>query len=222
VTLLVPLLGGLAGSLHCIGMCGAFPLALGAGGGHRWRQVLYNLGRVNALVLIGGLSGAAGATLVATVPVAFVGRALAVIAGAFMIVVGLEMLGVLSGVSTRGAALVQHVVQRVLAGVIRSPSPVAPLALGMANAFLPCQLVYAFAARAAATASVGEGMLTMLLFGVGTVPAMLALGRTSALFTPRARARLSLASGALVVAFGILTLLRAGPSDFHLHPGHAF
>ena len=33
MTWVVPFLGGLAGSLHCIGMCGGFPLAL-AGGGH--------------------------------------------------------------------------------------------------------------------------------------------------------------------------------------------
>jgi hypothetical protein len=31
VALLVPFLGGLAGSLHCVGMCGVFPLALRQG-----------------------------------------------------------------------------------------------------------------------------------------------------------------------------------------------
>ena len=62
-------------------------------------------------------------------------------------VVGLEMLGVLAQVTSRGAAFAQATVGRLLSGVIRSPPLAAPLALGVFNAFLPCQLIYAFAAR---------------------------------------------------------------------------
>ena len=94
----------------------------------------------------------------------------------------------------------------------------APLALGVFNAFLPCQLIYAFAARAASTASIAEGMLTMLAFGLGTVPAMLALGCTPRLVGPTTRARLARASGVLVVAFGLLTALRG--CDLVPHLGH--
>jgi sulfite exporter TauE/SafE len=91
---------------------------------------------------------------------------------------------------------------------MHSPSPAAPIALGVFNAFLPCQLIYAFAAAAAATQSVVAGMLTMLAFGLGTVPAMLALGITRVLAEARMRARLSLVAGALVVVFGAFTVLR--------------
>src|SRR5690606_2384539 len=43
-------LGGLLGSAHCIGMCGGFAIAIGAGA-TRWssnalRQVIYSLGRI--------------------------------------------------------------------------------------------------------------------------------------------------------------------------------
>ena len=99
-----------------------------------------------------------------------------------------------------------------------SSSPLAPLALGIFNAFLPCHLIYAFAARAAVTASAVEGALLMLAFGAGTMPAMLALGATRVLARPALRARLSLVAGVLVVGFGVVTLLRGVlPGAAHLH-----
>jgi hypothetical protein len=211
-------LGGLAGSLHCVGMCGGFPLALAAARGTRNvpRQLLYNLGRLNTLVFIGVVSGAGGAALVASPPVRATERVLAVVAGVFMIVVGLELLGLLAQVTARGAALAQATVGWILGGAIRSRSLAAPLAIGVFNAFLPCQLIYAFAARAAATASAGEGALTMLAFGLGTVPAMLALGTTGALAAPRLRARFGVASGLLVILLGVLTVVRGLAAGGHL------
>jgi sulfite exporter TauE/SafE len=214
--------GGLAGSRHCVGMCGGFPLALasGASGGNLRRQLLYNLGRLNTLAAIGALSGACGAALVATGPVRLLEHALAIVAGLLMLVVGLEILGVRLGATARGTALVQSALRRLLTGVIASRSPAAPLALGVFNAFLPCHLIYAFAARAASTASMAEGMLTMLAFGLGTVPAMLAVGSVRGAFGPRLRGRLALLSGVVVLVFATLTLLRGldlvAPSG-HVH-----
>jgi sulfite exporter TauE/SafE len=218
-------LGGLAGSLHCIGMCGAFPLALAAGrGGHVRRQALYHLGRVNTLVFIGAVSGGFGLALVAAAPVALVERGLAVAAGFVMLVIGAEVLGWLPQLTGRGALLARATVGRLLGGVMRSSSPAAPLALGVFNAFLPCQLIYAFAAVAASTGSAGAGMLVMLAFGLGTVPAMLALGLSRLFASPALRLRLSTAAGVLVLAFGVLTMMRGldlVPHGDHHGTGHA-
>jgi len=212
-------LGGLAGSLHCVGMCGGFPLALSAAGpvGNLRRQVLYNLGRLNTLVAIGALAGAAGAAVVTAAPVLAVERALALVAGLFMVAVGLEGLGFLRGVTSWGARLAQATVGRLLGGVIRSGHAGAALALGVFNAFLPCHLIYAFVARAASTASVGDGMLTMLAFGLGTVPAMLGVGSLGTLMPLAARPRLARAAGFLVLALGVLTIARGvvGPALHH-------
>jgi hypothetical protein len=202
-------------------MCGGFPLALVRGGraGNLPRQVLYNVGRLNTLVAIGACSGAAGA-VVAGGGDSWPNRVLAFAAGLFMIGVGLEMLGLLAGVSARGAALVQATLRTLLAGVIQSRSAAAPLALGVFNAFLPCQLIYAFAALAAGTASVGQGALTMLAFGLGTVPAMLLVGTMPGLLGTAARARFWRVSGVLVIVFGVLTILRgfgALPHAGHVH-----
>lgn len=211
---------GLVGSLHCVGMCGVFPLALAQSSPARNvpRQLLYNLGRLNTLAAIGALSGAAGMVVTAGGPTWLIARLLALVAGLFMVGVGLEMLGVLAGVTARGAALVQTTLRRLLGGVIASRSAAAPLALGVFNAFLPCQLIYAFAALAVGTASVIEGTFTMLAFGLGTVPAMLIVGAAPGMLGTAARARFWRASGVLVVGFGMLTVLRA--FDLLPHAGH--
>jgi uncharacterized protein len=220
---LIAFLGGFAGSFHCVGMCGGFPLALARAErqGNASRQVLYNLGRVNALGFIGALCGGVGAVLVASGPGAVLERALAVVAGVLMMAIGLESFGLLTAISARGAALARATIGRVLGGVMASRSLAAPLALGVFNAFLPCQLIYAFAARAAATASAASGALTMLAFGAGTVPAMLALGLGGGMLSPAVRSLVSRAGGVLVIAFGAWTALRGiVPADALPHALH--
>jgi len=215
--LLLPLMGGLAGSLHCVGMCGPFALALG-GGGHGWRRsLLYNLGRVGTLLGLGALAGGLGAAVVASGPAALAGRVLALAAGLCMVVIALEALGVASLLGPRAAALAQATVGPALAVVLRSASPAAPLAFGALNALLPCHLIYAFVAQAAATGSAAAGTAVMAAFGVGTVPAMLGVGVGGRWLTPERRRVLGPLTGVLVLAFALLTIGRG----LGVLPGHA-
>ncbi len=202
--------GGLAGSLHCLGMCGAFPLALASEVPQRrvGRQLLYQLGRVNALVFIGAVSGALGATVLAGASLGFAARALSVFAGTVMVVLGVEMLGWISGLTGRIALAVNAVVARPLRAVIASPSPAAPLALGVLNAFLPCHLVYAFAAQSAASGTPVAGMLTMLAFGAGTVPAMLGLGLFGGSISARVRGGFDRFVAIALVVYGAVLVVR--------------
>ncbi len=215
---------GLTSSMHCIGMCGGLPVLLGRGGGANpmARQVVYNLARVNTLVAIGAISGGVGYSLLQTAPIWLVERALPLVAGAFMLVVGLEMLGLICAVTTRLNVAVDTFIKAPLRAALQSKSVAAPVALGVFNAFLPCQLVYAFAAQAASTASVVDGMYTMLCFGLGTVPAMLAVGTASRLFPVSTRRWMVSISGLLVVGFALVTMARATvwtPETCALH-GH--
>lgn len=213
-------LGGIAGSLHCVAMCGAFPVALrrGARNGNLRRQLLYNAGRLNTLLFVGAASGGAGAALVATAPVRSIERTLSIVAGSLMVLIGCEMLGLVRGIAAPIAVVVQKTLVRWLSGALSARSSVAPLTLGVFNAFLPCHLIYAFAARAAATVSAFDGALLMLSFGLGTVPAMLLVGTVPLPAGPRLRRHLALASALLVIGFGILTLLRGVlPVVTHVH-----
>lgn len=213
---------GLTSSWHCIGMCGGFPVMLSNGQRSPGRQVLYNLARVNTLVFIGGLSGAVGASIVHLGPVAVVERGLPIVAGVLMLVVGAEMLGLLGGLRFVRRLGLPRGLSEALRSVLRSRTAAAPIALGVFNAFLPCHLVYAFAARAASSGSVGGGMLTMLCFGLGTVPALLLVGHMGGRMPARLSPILARTSGLAVVVFGIWTITRAfmtGEAGHHHHHG---
>jgi sulfite exporter TauE/SafE len=209
---------GAAASFHCVGMCGGFALAVGTQRSRPLlRQLLYNVGRLNALVLIGALSGGAGAAFLTAVPIRLAENLLALIAGVAMLAVALEMLGIGRRITTHTTRLARATIGQALSGVMRSESLAAPLAFGVFNAFLPCQLIYAFAARAASTASLAEGMLTMLAFGLGTVPALAAVGLSGSYFSHSRRRRLVFASAVLVIGYGLITLGRG--FGFEWHPG---
>jgi sulfite exporter TauE/SafE len=212
-------LAGLTSSVHCLGMCGGFPLMLAqTSAGRGWgRQLAYNLARVNTLVAIGALSGAIGFSVLQTGPLWLIERVLPLVAGVFMLLVGLEMLGLVAGITGGASRYVHSAVRTPLQAALRSGSVAAPLALGVFNAFLPCQLVWAFAARAASTASIAAGMWTMLWFGLGTVPAMLAMGTVGRWIPTLVRTRLVAASGVLVIIFAALTLARAFGFPAHDH-----
>lgn len=213
--------GGLAGSLHCLGMCGGLVgILASAGPGRSWPRVLvYNLSRVVTLGAIGAMAGGLGATIVAWGPLVVAERLLAIAAGGAMAIVGLEVLGVAAPRGQRLAARLQGGLSRALGDVLRAPSALAPIAFGALNALLPCHLVYAFAAMAAGTGSVGRGYLTMLAFGLGTVPAMMMPAAARSVFGSRGGGFAQRAAGALVIVVGIVTALR-GLAMGSMLPGH--
>jgi sulfite exporter TauE/SafE len=222
ISLLAVFAAGVVGSVHCVGMCGGFACALCASGGRSlWRrQLLYNLGRVTTYVFLGALAGSAGALVLhhgvpwgSAAP-----RLLAVLSGLLLIVIALRFFGYRLSTGFGPAALLTDNLAAGLRGVARSPRPVAPLALGALNGFLPCPLVYAFVVQAAATTAVLPGMALMAAFGLGTFPAMLLMGFGGAALGPRLRQ--GQVAGTLLLVLGIITLARA-MLPVSLHGTHA-
>jgi hypothetical protein len=177
-------LAGLAGSMHCVGMCGGFACAIGGDARgpaqSMLRHGIYNTGRLSSYAFIGALAGYAGLLLVgpagdaSTASVAQ--RALAVVSGLLMIYIGLQFLGVLKTALAPGHWSGIDALAQALRRLVHTPGRAAPLALGVLNGLLPCPLVYAFAAQAASSGGPLQGLLIMLAFGLGTFPAMLAMG----------------------------------------------
>jgi uncharacterized protein len=160
--LAVIFLAGMAGSFHCVGMCGGFACALGRDPrGSRaatvLRHLLYNTGRVVSYMFLGTLAGLLGATLMTGdgTGLAVTGqRVLAVLAGVLMIVMALQLLGLLQRLHVAAGDAVARSVAVPLRGLLGAPGRGAPLAFGVFNGFLPCPLVYAFVALAAASAPI--------------------------------------------------------------------
>lgn len=80
--------------------------------------------------------------------------------------------------------------------------------LGILNGFLPCGLVYIALAGALVTGNVYQGTLYMLLFGLGTIPMMLAISLAGNLISARIRTRLSRIIPYFIVLLGIIFILR--------------
>ena len=215
---------GIAGSFHCVGMCGGFACALGGdargAGATAVRHALYNAGRLTTYCFLGGLAGGLGwaiYTCVGTrsqpaVPVLgesldAAQRGLAVIAGLLMIIMALQLFG-LRGLRRVTIGFGGSTLVTALRSLLSRPGHAAPLAFGVLNGFLPCPLVYAMVAQAASTLDVLSGCLTMAAFGLGTFPTMLAMGGLGRLLAPRWRLGGVRLAGSFILALGLVTLGR--------------
>jgi sulfite exporter TauE/SafE len=82
--------------------------------------------------------------------------------------------------------------------------------LGLALGFLPCGILYAALAAAAATGSPLYGALAMFCFGLGTIPALVAVGLLGASAGHRfSRSVAAWTPAVLVFNAGLLTVLGA-------------
>jgi len=177
-------LAGVAASVHCVGMCGGFACALGGDArgpvASLRRQLIYNLGRVMTYCFLGAMVGYLGVWLVGPggegTPASLAQRALAVVSGLLMVFIGLQFFGFFRRFSQGLTGFGGESLATALRDLLKTPGSAAPLAFGVLNGFLPCPLVYAFAAQAAASGGPASGFLTMAAFGLGTFPAMLIMG----------------------------------------------
>ncbi len=177
-------LAGVAGSFHCVGMCGGFACAMGSDPRGPVitlrRHLVYNLGRVMTYCFLGVLVGYLGVLLVGhggeSTPASLAQRALAVVSGLLMVFIGLQFFGFFRRFSPGLTGVGGELLVPALRELLNTSGIAAPLAFGVLNGFLPCPLVYAFAAQAAASGGPESGFLTMAAFGLGTFPAMLMMG----------------------------------------------
>jgi hypothetical protein len=178
-------LAGLAGSVHCVGMCGGFVCVMGrdprGAAATLRRHLTYNLGRVTTYCFLGAAVGTLGLLLVGhhgePTAMSLAQRGLAVFSGLLMLYIGLQFFGFFRAAKWLPLGLgAADFLTSSMRQLLKAPGPGAPLALGALNGFLPCPLVYAFLAQSASAGGPLPGFLTMAAFGLGTFPAMLAMG----------------------------------------------
>jgi len=167
---------GLAGSLHCIGMCGPIAIALPTGESrlpaYVTGRVLYNIGRTITYSLMGLACGFVGKTIL----VAGYQRWLSIALGILILLA--VFLPSKYAVKLTGAGWHSRQVGRLkkLWRHFFSKSTVGSLfVIGILNGFLPCGLVYVALAGSLATGAPLKGAAYMALFGLGTLPVMLAV-----------------------------------------------
>ncbi len=156
------LMAGLIGSPHCVAMCG--PLAGGglAGASSRAELAAWHGGRLLTYATLGALAGALGQRLPgpAWVPLA--------ISGAFLLFFALRLGGWLPALPGGDG----HRLAGLAARALRVGGLPGRFAFGLVTGLLPCGLVYAALSMPMAGGDALWGALSMVLFGLGTVPAL--------------------------------------------------
>jgi sulfite exporter TauE/SafE len=217
-------LAGLAGgATHCAGMCAPFVLAQAgaradrsAGGGMLARLsgaalLPYHLGRMLGYSMLGALAGATAGLLTELSGLRWL-LALLLLAAAILMAAQASArlperfrpqahlpLPALPGLGARLGGLI--------APLLAAPTGLRGVALGLALSALPCGMLYAALAGAAATGSALAGAIAMAAFVLGTVPALVGVALLGRLFLRRAGPGLQLAGAAL---FGLNAVVLAG------------
>lgn len=205
--------GFLGGFGHCMGMCGpvvaSFSLparpgrllfAVAAG------QLIFNAGRITTYSFIGAMAGLTGSFVNTAGSLAGLQDIVSVLAGLFMVWMGLGIAGLI-----RSASLVEgrggHILNGVKA-VAQGEGIWRFYPIGLLLGFLPCGLSYSVFIGSAGAGGLFQGMLFSLLFGLGTLPAMLLVGSLAAVAGRRVRGVIYRMSGVVVVILGLLFIAR--------------
>lgn len=185
---------GLMSSAHCIGMCGGIASALSlSSSAHSFTPELsslsrlfkkltplffYNLGRLFSYALIGGLLGGLVATLTDLSHFTHQLGVLRFIAALLLLLVALHIGQVWQGINLieKGGKRIWGLISPLALPFMPLKRKAHALPLGMIWGWLPCGMVYSALSVAAVTANSLSAALTMLAFGLGTLPAMLLVG----------------------------------------------
>ena len=185
-------LAGLVGSPHCIGMCGGFASACASS---PRSTIAWNSGRLTTYAVLGAIVGTMGHVMPGPswIPAALSLVLLVWFAG--------SLAGVLPKLSFRVPGLT-----RIGGRLFKRTDFIGRYAFGMATGLLPCGFLYFGLTFAIAAASPWVGALSMVAFGLGTIPALAFLSgavhrfATQGLWARRTLALLVLSAGLWAIA----------------------
>ncbi len=178
---------GLFSTVHCVGMCGGILTAMmfaspEAGQKNKLkvfnRSLAYNFGRISSYSIAGLFSGLLGLQIAGLSQSLNAHLILQSIAALVLIGLALNILGVLpfkKFTESIGMNLWRHI-QPLGKHLYPFNSFGRAFLFGMVWGWLPCGLVYSALILSLSTGSAINGLLTMLFFGLGTLPAMLTAG----------------------------------------------
>lgn len=211
IALLSAFLMGLAGGVHCIGMCGgiasAFTFAIPKEASVAAYISAYNIGRISSYTLAGALTGYLGAiassSIHTTLPM------LTLLSAVFLILLALYISDWWKGLSylERLGAHLWRKIQPLSKKLLPFKHPGHALGYGMVWGWLPCGLVYTALTWSLASGSLINGALFMLMFGLGTFPALIATSLGASFLIPILQHKVTRQLIALVLLFFAFALI---------------
>lgn len=199
---------GLASNFHCIGMCGPIAMAIPVNRTNNWTiasgAFQYNLGRIITYSILGALIGTIGITI----NTFGILQWLSIIAGVGLILFAWRkhFQRLFSAkIPTLG---IQPFLNKRLGKVIKSKSPFKLVLLGTLNGLLPCGMVFVALGNAILTGDIVLSALAMLAFGIGTLPAMIAVTFMANKINTKARQKMNKIVPYMLTIVGLLIILR--------------
>lgn len=229
LTLFSALLAGLLGSLHCIAMCGGIAGSLGVAansGTSKWsrfsRIAAYNAGRIGSYSLAGLFAGLLGGAVLQVLPVQNPHKISLWVSAFFIIALGLYISDWWRGLVAleKSGAYLWRWIEPAGRRFLPPKTLWQAFFLGGLWGWLPCGLVYSILAFAVAAGEPLHGAALMLVFGLGTLPMLLALGfATQYLQSLRQNIYVRRIAGSLLIAAGLF-MLSAPRQGAHAHHHH--
>ena len=197
---------GLAGSFHCIGMCGPIALALPLNRKSNWTILTgiltANTGRIMMYLLLGYIIGSIGFSI----RLFRLFQVLSVLFGIGLIVLAwrkhwLKQLEFRSGGFQRW-------VSAKMALLLRRNGSAKLFGIGLLNGLLPCGMIFLALTNALLAENPLGSAAAMALFGLGTLPALIGVGFFAQRINQTFRIKLTTAFPYLLSVIGLLVILR--------------
>lgn len=187
-------LGLLGGFGHCVGMCSPFVMLVSQHYAHASRrhsavsaQAWYTAGRIVTYAALGAAAGALGGVTELAGNIFGFQRTAGLIAGAALVIWGVSALSSLVPRARRGSAVPSSGPPgNPILSILRRRVPSHTLVAGLLLGFLPCGLLYSALIAGVALGGPLRGATALVLFGLGTAPAMLGVSVAHTLLARRA------------------------------------
>ena len=185
-------------------MCGPLLITLHRGKANWWNEHLHHSGRLLTYMTMGAIAGAIGGSF----SVLGVQQWFSMVMGALMIlsVLMIPFARFLKRWETSISRWSVHFTSWIHG--FGSKGNEVKFMLGIANGILPCGLVYMAVAGAANTFTPWDGALFMLIFGLGTMPVLVALLHLGEMVPVKWRNRSRRLIPVTIVVLGLLLMVR--------------
>ncbi len=215
---LVAFMMGVFSSVHCIGMCGSIigslTLSLTPEIRNNKKQLSffvlnYNIGRISSYTLAGAIVGLLGTLFNLPITHGEGNRVLQLFSATIMISAGLYIAGWFPRFAyiERLGSKFWRLIEPYGRQLIPVKTWLHALLFGMVWGWLPCGLVYGALTLSATTGDVLRSALTMLAFGLGTLPAVMGIGIITGILTKLSRMRLfKQVVGILLIGLALLAV----------------
>lgn len=177
---------GLLGAGHCIGMCSGIASALSFSINPQQKNgllalLLYNLGRISSYSLAGFIFAASSSLVILWMGGKESLIYLRIFAAFMMLLLAFYIARIWNGllIVERAGQFLWRFIKPFAQYFLPLKHPLLAFPLGFFWGWLPCGLVYSTLVWAISSANAVNGMMIMLGFGLGTLPAMMLVGSLS-------------------------------------------